>query len=235
LRYANNAQELIEKFKEICDLIRSNRKNGFSYPIIQEFIPGYVHDVCALANNGKVLNILTQVRHLMYPIYGGVGAINYTTHNPELKDLAIRLLESLNWSGPTQIEFKFDPRDRKYKLIEINPKLWGTLDLSIQAGMSFPVMIRNLLMGEPVVAYDYKVGYCYYFLFPQASLATLQSISRFGFKPNPVKEKITRKCYDIDLGDPKPLIGRFLKTIAIAFSGKMANETGNLPKEFITR
>ena len=88
-----------------------------------------MHDACLLLENGKTLATLTQIRHLMYPITGGVGAINYTTHNAELGAIAIQLMESLDWTGPAQVEFKYDERDKKYKLIEINPKLWGTLDL----------------------------------------------------------------------------------------------------------
>ena len=49
-----------------------------------------------------------------------------TTHEPELASTARNLLESLGWHGPAQVEFKFDPRDKRYKLIELNPKLWGT-------------------------------------------------------------------------------------------------------------
>ena len=45
----------------------------------------------------------------MYPIYGGIGAVNITTHNPELDKLARKLLEALEWNGPAQNEFKFDP------------------------------------------------------------------------------------------------------------------------------
>ena len=235
LRYANDPTELIEKNHEIYRLNTENSSAEYLMPIIQEFIPGYVHDASMLLNEGKTLVILTQIRHLMYPITGGVGAINYTTKNKELEAVAIRLLESLNWSGPTQVEFKYDPRDKKYKLVEINPKLWGTLDLSIQSGVSFPVLIRDLLLGEAVKQPKYDAGNCYYFLFPQATLAALQSIPKLGMKNLKIKEKITRKFYDVDWGDPMPLIGRILKTIAIIFSGKMANETQNLADELINQ
>lgn len=233
MRYANNSKELIEKYHEICDLIVAHNREGYAQPIIQEFIPGYVHDACLLLKDGKVLVILTQIRHLMYPISGGVGAINRTTKNQEVKAIATKLMESLNWHGPTQMEFKFDPRDKKYKLIEINPKLWGTLDLSIQSGVSFPVLIRDMLLGNPVTQPQYQAGNCYYFLFPQASLAFLQYIPRFGFKNLKIKEKITKKFYDVDWGDFKPLIGRILKTISIMLSGKIASENKNLPAKFV--
>ncbi len=233
LRYANNPDELLEKYREVSQLIIKNGREDYANPIIQEFIPGYVHDACLLFDHGKALVVLTQIRHLMYPIYGGVGAINVTTHDKPLRDTAIHLMESLNWTGPAQVEFKYDERDKKYKLIEINPKLWGTLDLSIQSGVSFPVIIRDHLLGGKVKQPQYETGNCYYFLFPQTSLAALQSIPAFGCKNLKPKTKIKRKFYDVDWGDMKPLIGRVIKTIFNAVTGKMANETRNLPKDLI--
>lgn len=235
LRYAANQSELLAKYRELSSLIHAREDVQYANPIIQEFIPGYVHDACLLMENGKTLAILTQTRQLMYPITGGVGAINYTTHDPQLKAAAIRLMESLDWTGPAQVEFKYDQRDKKYKLVEINPKLWGTLDLSIQSGVSFPVLIRDLLMGEKVSQPAYEAGNYYYFLYPQTSLARLQYLSTFG-KCNPrLPVKAVHKFRDVDWGDFRPLLGRFLKTAAIALTGKIANETRNLPKELINR
>jgi len=127
LRYANNGEELLRYYDEISSFRSDTGASNFEDPLIEEFIPGFIHDACALSCNGKVVNVLTQRREMMYPIYGGVGAVNVTTHNPEVSRLARTLLEALNWHGPAQIEFKFDERDRTYKLIEMNPKLWGTL------------------------------------------------------------------------------------------------------------
>ncbi|MDK2979817.1 MAG: hypothetical protein PWQ55_164 [Chloroflexota bacterium] len=235
LRYAANKAELLDKFAELDNLDHNKDSEAYARPIIQEFIPGYVHDACLLMENGRTLAALTQVRQLMYPITGGVGAINYTTHNPELKAVAIRLMESLDWSGPAQVEFKFDERDKTYKLVEINPKLWGTLDLSIQSGVSFPVLIRDLLLGEKVSQPAYDAGNVYYFLYPQTSLARLQYLPTFGRWNPRLPVRVTRKFRDVDWGDPLPLVGRFLKTAAIALTGQMANETRNLPKSLINR
>ncbi len=235
LRYAGSQNELMAKYRELSSLIHANDNVQYANPIIQEFIPGYVHDACLLMENGKALAVLTQKRQMMYPITGGVGAINYTTHDAELREAAIRLMESLHWTGPAQVEFKYDQRDKKYKLVEINPKLWGTLDLSIQSGVSFPVLIRDLLMGERISQPAYDAGNVYYFLYPQTSLARLQYLTTFGKCNPPFPIKITRKFRDVDWGDFKPLLGRFLKTTAIALTGKIANETRNLPKELINR
>ena len=53
LRYATNQDELLIKFNELNDLIRANDHAEYANPIIQEFIPGYVHDACLLLEKRK--------------------------------------------------------------------------------------------------------------------------------------------------------------------------------------
>jgi predicted ATP-grasp superfamily ATP-dependent carboligase len=58
-------------------------------------------------------------------------------------------------------------RDGSYKLIEVNPKLWGTLGLSIKAGMNFALKACELAAhGTTNPQSDYKIGLKYKILFP---------------------------------------------------------------------
>jgi len=236
LRYANNREELLRKYEEISENKASNKASNYESPLIQEFIPGYIHDACTLSYNGEVVNVMTQVRWLMYPIQGGVGAVNITTHDHEVKRLAYRLLEALEWNGPAQIEFKCDPRDGQYKIIEINPKLWGTLDLSIKVGMNFPGMIRDLLLEKPVqYNQNYPAGVRYIFQFHQASFAYVQILKTFGlsgllhFK----RGKYLKTFRDIDWFDPLPDGHRGFVSMANILRGKVFDENSNIPTGLI--
>jgi len=73
-------------------------------PLLQEYIPGQVHDVCVIASNGRMRAALTQVRLMMWPPAGGSGIFNQTTDIPVLRDYASRLLQALGWHGVAQIE-----------------------------------------------------------------------------------------------------------------------------------
>ncbi len=190
----------------------SNKALSFA-PIIQEFIPGLIQDACTLSVNGEMVAFLSQIRQRMYPISGGVGAINSTTTNKRLEAAARIILKSLNWSGPAQLEFKFDKRRHIYQLIEMNPKLWGTLDLSIRSGVNFPVLIRNILMDEKFELPNYSPRNYYYFLFPQASLAAIQQAKLYGFRSLRIRAKKAKVFTDIDWSDIRPLFWRILKTI----------------------
>lgn len=189
-----------------------------AFMIMQEFIPGQIHDACLVADQGKIQAILTQVRHWMYPPSGGVGAINYTTINHDLILLAEKLTASLNWSGPAQIEFKLDERDNHYKLIEINPKLWGTLDLSIKSGVNFTAVIRDINIGRKTNRPSYEEGNYYFFLFPQTSIAFIQRLFLKLPKRKLPKPQIHKRFFDIDPSDPGPLLIRMGKTLYLLFS-----------------
>ncbi len=139
----------------------------YDRPLVQEYVSGDVHDVCLLFNRGQARAVLTQKRLRMYPHRGGVGILNETTDEPILKDKAIRLLEALRWHGPAQVEFKIDSNDGSAKLMEINGRFWGTLDLSVQAGMNFPLMACNMAMeGDIEPSSEYRVGLRYRWPFP---------------------------------------------------------------------
>jgi protein-tyrosine-phosphatase len=57
------------------------------------------------------------------------------------------------------VEFKMDTAGR-YWLMEINPRLWGSLALSIDAGVNFPLGLLQIARGEePATQPKYKVAY----------------------------------------------------------------------------
>jgi predicted ATP-grasp superfamily ATP-dependent carboligase len=75
-----------------------------------------------------------------YPITGGPSVLARIVDDPVLEKLGLALLRSLNWNGVAMVEFKYSP-DAGYFLMEINPRLWGSLDLSIAAGADFPYLL----------------------------------------------------------------------------------------------
>lgn len=219
VKFAQTYEELVAFYREFqAAYLKSNQELSFA-PIIQEYIPGLIQDACTLSVNGEMIAFLSQIRQRMYPITGGVGAINLTTTNRRLEAAAVKVLKSLNWSGPAQLEYKFDKRSHTYQLIEMNPKLWGTLDLSIRSGVNFPVLIRNLLMGEKSPHSGYPPRNYYYFLFPQATLAAIQQARRFGIGSLRIKSKKARVFTDFDWSDIRPQLWRIIKTIRMVVTG----------------
>ena len=54
------------------------------------------------------------------------------------------------------VEFKVDPRDGIPKLMEVNPRFWGSLQLAIVSGVDFPYLILKMARREsfePILHY----------------------------------------------------------------------------------
>ncbi len=57
------------------------------------------------------------------------------------------------------VEFKTDRRTGQACLMEVNGRFWGSLQLAIDAGINFPVLLYRLAIGEnPQLQSDYKIG-----------------------------------------------------------------------------
>ena len=150
---------------QLDEAVRETRQPGdgvihdYTEPLIQEYIPGRIHDCLALYNRGEARVLMTQERTVTFPAGGGVGAVNTTTQDRALKQKAEALLDGLGWHGPCQTEWKLDSRDARYKLIEVNPKFWGTLELSIEAGIPFPILAAQIATsGDAPYLDSYRIG-----------------------------------------------------------------------------
>jgi predicted ATP-grasp superfamily ATP-dependent carboligase len=69
---------------------------------------------------------------------------------PEVEELACRFLKATGYSGLVELEFKYDTRDRRYKLLDVNARTWAWLSLGNRAGVDFPWVMWNLALGQTV-------------------------------------------------------------------------------------
>lgn len=157
--------------------------------ILQEYIPGEGYGFYALFNQGIVKAYFMHKRVREYPITGGASTCAESIFDEELKKLGIELLESLRWHGVAMVEFKKDERNGKFKLMEINPKFWGSLDLSIASGVNFPVLLVNMaLLGDIEPVFHYHTGIKFRWPFPDDTLHVFAN-------PKSILE-IFRECFD---------------------------------------
>lgn len=126
----------------------------------QEYVSGRGVGVEFLFNRGKKIWHFAHERVHEYPLTGGASAYRRSMHPPAgmLQD-AERLLTALNWHGVAMVEFKIDAKGQHW-LMEINPRLWGSLALSIDAGVDFPRGLLQIAKGEePAPQPKYKAPY----------------------------------------------------------------------------
>jgi predicted ATP-grasp superfamily ATP-dependent carboligase len=157
VRYAYSPRDLLYKCREVQNQPSySNMVWDFQKLLIQEYIPGEIRDVVALFNNGVPRAAVVQRRVITYPPEGGVGIMNETINDRNLLNLAIKILKRLRWHGVAQVEFKLDS-DNIPRLMEVNPKFWGTLELAIASGVNFPYLLYTMVMeGDVKPTFSYR-------------------------------------------------------------------------------
>lgn len=118
------------------------------FPLVQEYIRGEGFGVSAVFDKrGEPLEIFCHKRIREYPVTGGPSCFCESIWDDKLVDYAIRLLKELNWRGVAMVEFKGN-LDSGVFLMEINPRFWGSLPLSILSGCDIPFAIYRAASGE---------------------------------------------------------------------------------------
>jgi predicted ATP-grasp superfamily ATP-dependent carboligase len=102
-------------------------------------------------DRGAPVVSLVARRTRQYPVhFGFTSTLVETVEEPAVEDAACRFLHSLAFSGPVEIEFKRDHRDGRYKLLDVNARVWTWIALGALAGVDFPMVQWRLAQGEPV-------------------------------------------------------------------------------------
>ncbi len=127
-------------------------------PIVQECIPdGTEYGFFALFDHGDPVVTFQHQRIRSYTYSGGASVFRRAVSLPRLHEQGVRLLSALDWHGPAMVEFRHDPRDDQFKLLEVNPRFWGSLQLAVHAGVDFPYRYYQLANGVRKSEYGYTV------------------------------------------------------------------------------
>lgn len=122
--------------------------------LVQERIPGGGENqfsYCAVCKEGQVYASLVAQRSRQYPVeFGNASTFVETTSQPIVEEAGRRFLESIGLDGMAEVEFKFDPRDGKHKILDVNLRPWGWHALGKAAGIDFPYLLWRQAVGLPV-------------------------------------------------------------------------------------
>lgn len=196
----NNFAELVSIYEESC------RKYG---PLmLQEFIPyGGAFGVSMLLNRGEPRAVFTHKRLREYPRSGGPSTLRESASYPEIEEYAMKMLKKLNWHGVAMTEFRIDARTNEPKLMEINPRFWGSLQLAVYSGVDFPYLLYEIATkGDVDPVFDYELGKKVRWLFPGDILWFLSSPNKLKALPDFLKFR--GMGYDtFSYSDPLPVLG----------------------------
>ena len=130
------------------------------YPVLlQERIVGPGTGLFLLVWEGDLVAAFAHRRLREKPPAGGVSVYSESTAvDAVLLEQGLRLLLDVGWQGVAMLEFKTDGRTGRPYLMEINGRLWGSLQLAIDAGVDFPALLVGCALGERWARPSYRVG-----------------------------------------------------------------------------
>jgi D-aspartate ligase len=189
--------------------------------VLQELIPG--DELCgAVYNsyfwNGEPLVEFTSRKVRNSPPDTGSPSVVVSEWMPEVAEQGRRLLRAAKFSGYSCTEFKRDPRDGEYKVMEVNARHNLSSLLATRCGVNFPwLQYQHLVDGTLPVQRDYEQGV--YWIDVTRDLQNVgYYLRRPGYSLNDFVEPYRRSCIFavLDRHDIGPAVARGLDTVRIA-------------------
>lgn len=145
---ADSHAELRTLFLKATELV------GPGEVMVQELIPGggsQQFAYCAFFRDGEPVGKMVAHRWRQHPLqFGRASTYVETVDIPVLEDLSERFLRAINYYGLVELEYKLDPRDSQYKLLDVNARTWGYHSIGPRSGVDFSYMLYADQIGLPV-------------------------------------------------------------------------------------
>lgn len=136
------------------DLERAYEAAAPYEPMVQELIPGGDEELYTLGSyltpGGEALGLFSGHKLRQTRGYMGSARIGEAVWVEEVVEQGLAFLRALGYHGISQVETKRDPRDGRYKLMEINPRLWQWHSLAAACGVDLPYIAYRDLIGNPL-------------------------------------------------------------------------------------
>lgn len=105
------------------------------------------------------MNALTALRLRQHPREFGRAVTHVeTAEAPVIAELSERFVQAIHYHGLVEIEYKRDPRDGRYKLLDVNARAWGFHALGAAAGVDFTWLLYADRTGLPVELVRARAG-----------------------------------------------------------------------------
>ncbi|MGE5247037.1 MAG: ATP-grasp domain-containing protein [Verrucomicrobiota bacterium] len=195
-------------------------------PILQECLPpgGAALGVGVLMNFSSEPRATFAYRRLReYPVAGGPSTLRESVRDEPLCRTTERLLSALGWVGVAMAEYKVDTRDGRPKLLEVNPRFWGSLHHAILSGVDFPhLLCRMAIDGDAPPLREYRVGVRSRSLIHGDLMHFVENPRRFHLHPGFLDFSIPDDL--LSASDPWPVVGR-VATLIPAFYDRELRKT----------
>ena len=131
--------------------------------MLQDIVPGGDEELYTLGSyldaQSRPMAQFTGHKLRQHPRRFGHVSMAVSLWVPELAEAGLRLLHEFGYHGVSQVEFKRDPRDGRYRLMEINARHWMWHSLGTACGVNLSLAAYRDAIGDPYVAPRQMDGY----------------------------------------------------------------------------
>ncbi|SJM89511.1 putative Carbamoylphosphate synthase large subunit [Crenothrix polyspora] len=197
----------IHVFDNPSALLEFCKKNTTIEYVVQPFIKGYDMGCNVLCRAGKIDAYTIQKgfmagRERFQPA-AGIDFID----NADVYALISQLVAKMNWTGVANFDLRYDEQEQQVKVLEINPRFWGSLLGSFCAGVNYPYLSCLAGLGMDIPQTDIKP-----LRYVNGEAATAMLYQRF-IKHKRQGEYFDNSALDFMIQDPVP------KLVASCFKG----------------
>ena len=152
--FATNYVRRVQTREELLSAVRGLKGDA---ALIQPALEGPLAASCGVAWEGEVVAMAHQVSRRIFPPGNGITAFAESVEADAAVEAGVtELMRLLGWSGIFEIQF-VRSGETSY-LIDINPRIYGSLALAVAAGLNLPAIWADLLLGKRPQIGAYKVG-----------------------------------------------------------------------------
>jgi predicted ATP-grasp superfamily ATP-dependent carboligase len=212
---------------EVDALAAALERTGFKRLLVQEFVPEdgpparrasdwFAHVYCA--SDGRIPLVFTGRKLHNWPPGGGVTSRGVAVSNPRLAALAAQVCRGVGYRGIGDMDWRYDPRDDEYKLVDFNPRLGAQAQMfRTTSGMDLVRALHADLSGQ-AIAPGRQVDGRELIVEPLDAAATFVQWRRRAARPQPRVEVTRRETAWFAWDDPLPFVVvtvRFARNAAI--------------------
>jgi len=142
-------EELVEAYKELEDPDQPNL-------MIQEYIPGGDDQIYIFNGyfneQSECLAGFTGHKIRQFPVHVGCASLGICKWNQEVADITTAFMKTVGYKGILDIGYRLDPRNGKYKVLDINPRVGQAFRLFVaEDGMDVVRALYKDLTGQLVL------------------------------------------------------------------------------------
>jgi D-aspartate ligase len=148
MEIVRNASELLAKYDELEDPLAPNL-------MLQEYIPGG-EDTIWMFNGyfnqqSDCLAAFTGQKIRQSPVYTGATSLGICVKNAAVEETTRTFMKAVGYKGILDIGYRYDARDAKYKVLDINPRIGATFRLFLdESGMDVARVLYLDQTGQAV-------------------------------------------------------------------------------------